>query len=107
TGKIGIAKVIIRTRQYLAAGKPQEEALMLELMHFQDELVASDEIKLPSGKQAAGKRELESAKSLISGMTSEWDASKYHDEYREALEKLIEEKVEHPHAKLPTPHAAK
>jgi DNA end-binding protein Ku len=104
TGKIGIAKVVIKTRQYLASVKPQDEVLMLELMHFADELVEPDGLKLPSAKQHAGKRELEMAEALISGMTSKWEPDKYHDEYREALEKVIQEKIEHPDAKVK--HAA-
>lgn len=107
TGKIGIAKVVIRTRQYLAGVKPQEDALMLELMHFQEELVETEELKLPSGKKASGKRELEMAKSLIAGMTSDWNPEKYHDDYREALEKLIEEKIEHPEQKISHTHKPK
>ena len=50
TGKIGIAKVVIKTRQYLAGVKPQEGALMLELMHFADELVDTDALKFPPPK---------------------------------------------------------
>lgn len=99
TGKIGIAKVVIKTRQYLAGVRPQEGALMLELMHFAEELVEADALKIPSGKQKSGPRELEMATSLIESMTSEWDPTKYHDEYREALEKVIQEKIEHPEQK--------
>ncbi len=100
TGKIGIAKVVIKTRQYLAAVKPQENALSLELMHFADELVDADGLKLPASKKHAGKRELDMAKALIAGMTSHWDPEKYHDDYREALEKVIEEKIEDPDKKV-------
>ena len=50
TGKIGIAKVVIKTRQYLAGVRPQEGALVLELMHFKDELVDSDGLKIPAGE---------------------------------------------------------
>src|SRR3954469_22866312 len=67
TGKIGIAKVVIKTRQYLASVKPQEDVLMLELMHFADELVEPEGLKLPGANQHAGKRELEMAEALISG----------------------------------------
>lgn len=107
TGKIGIAKVVIKTRQYLASVKPQEGALMLELMHFADELVDTDALKLPKAKKTTGKRELEMATSLIKGMTSAWDPEKYHDDYREALEKVIQEKIEHPHAHQKAPATAK
>jgi DNA end-binding protein Ku len=92
--KVGIAKVVIKTRQYLAGVKPEDGALVLELMHFADELADTAKLRLPK-KREAGKRELEMAKALIGSMTSKWDPQKYHDEYREALMEVIEDKVEH------------
>ncbi|HEX5177565.1 MAG TPA: Ku protein [Chthoniobacteraceae bacterium] len=93
TGKIAIAKVVIKTRQYLAAVKPQENGLMLELMHFADELIDVSEFKVPKARDV-GKKELEMAKALVASMSAEWDPEKYRDDYKEALEKLIEEKIE-------------
>ena len=93
TGKIAIAKVVIKTRQYLAAVKPQENGLMLELMHFADELIDVSEFKVPAAR-SLGKKEIEMAKALVASMSSEWDPGKYRDDYKEALEKLIEEKIE-------------
>jgi DNA end-binding protein Ku len=94
TGKIGIAKVVIKTRQHLAAVKPQDQGLVLELMHFANELVDISNIKLPSVRDV-GKKEIDMAKALIESMTDKWDPERYHDDYRERLEELIEEKVEH------------
>ena len=94
SGKIGIARVVIKTRQHLAAVKPEKKGLMLELMHFASELIDDEEFKAPKAK-AAGKAELQMAKQLINSMTSEWKPDAYTDEYHEALEKMIEEKVEH------------
>ncbi|SRR5581483_9590289 len=96
TGKIGIAKVVIKTRQYLAGVKPHEKGLVLELMHFAEELVDAGEFKIPD--RAVGKKELDMAKSLVSSMSDEWKPEKYHDDYKEKLEKVIEEKIEHPEA---------
>jgi DNA end-binding protein Ku len=92
-GKIAIAKVVIRTRQHLAAVKPQKHGLMLELMHFPSELVDETEFKQPAEK-GVGKSEMQMAKQLISSMTSDWHPEQYTDEYREALEKMIEEKIQ-------------
>ncbi len=92
TGKIGIAKVVIKTRQHLAAVKPQEKGLMLELMHFASELIDAGEFKLPDAVQPR-KKELQMAEALIDSMSDEWNADKYVDEYRAALEKVIEEKA--------------
>lgn len=93
TGKIAIAKVVIKTRQYLAAVKPQENGLMLELMHFADELIDVDEFKVPTSRDL-GKKEREMAKALVASMSGKWDPDKYRDDYKDALEKLIEEKIE-------------
>src|ERR1700733_12212043 len=93
TGKIAIAKVVIRARQHLAAVKPQKKGLMLELMHFPKELLDVSEFKEPAEK-TVGKSEMNMAKQLIESMTTGWEPEKYDDEYHEALEKMIEEKVE-------------
>ena len=102
TGKIAIAKVVIRTRQHLAAVKPQKKGLMLELMHFPKELIDVSEFNEPAEK-TIGKAEMQMAKQLIESMTTDWEPEQYTDEYHEALEKLIEEKVEHPDKKEAAP----
>lgn len=102
TGKIAIAKVVIKTRQHLAAVKPQEKGLMLELMHFADELIDVDEFKVPTAKEV-GKKELEMARALVASMSGKWEPEKYHDDYKDALEKLIEQKVERGDEATPKP----
>jgi DNA end-binding protein Ku len=94
SGKIAIAKVVIRTRQHLAAVKPQKKGLMLELMHFPEELLDASEFKEPVEK-TVGKAEMQMAKQLIESMTSAWKPEQYTDEYHKALEKMIDEKIEH------------
>jgi DNA end-binding protein Ku len=91
--KVGIAKVVIKTRQYLAGVKPEDGALVLELMHFADELADPEKLHLPK-KVEVGKREMDMAKSLIDSMSGKWNPEKYRDDYREALMEVIEEKVE-------------
>ena len=93
SNKVGIAKVVIKTRQYLAGVKPLKHALVLELMHFADELADPEKLRVPK-KLEVGKRERDMAKALVESMTSKWDPGKYHDDYREALMDVIEEKVE-------------
>lgn len=104
--KIGIAKVVIKVCQHLAAIKPQKNALMLELMHFPEELLNSSEVKAPSTK-GASKPEMNMAMQLIETMTTAWKPEMYHDDYHEALEKLIQKKVEHGGEKLPAPNKVK
>jgi len=93
SGKVGIAKVVIKTREYLAGVKPEDGVLVLELMHFADELADPGKLHLPK-KIDVGKREMNMAKSLIDSMSSKWNPEKYKDDYREALMEVIEEKVE-------------
>jgi DNA end-binding protein Ku len=93
SNKIGIAKVVIKTRQYLAGVKPEDGALLLELMHFADELADPQKLHLPK-KTEVGKREMTMARSLIDSMSSKWDPEKYKDDYKEALMEVIEEKVD-------------
>src|SRR2546429_5753190 len=93
TNKVGVAKVVIKTRQYLAGVKPEDGALVLELMHFADELADPEKLHVPK-KMEVGKREMSMAKSLIDTMSSKWNPEKYKDDYREALMEVIEEKVE-------------
>ncbi|PYL29507.1 MAG: Ku protein [Verrucomicrobia bacterium] len=92
TNKVGVAKVVIKTRQYLAGVKPEDGALVLELMHFADELADPGKLHVPK-KTEVGKREMSMAKSLIDSMSSKWNPEQYKDDYREALMEVIEEKV--------------
>src|SRR6476659_289415 len=91
--KVGIAKVVIKTRQYLAGVKAMKDVLVLELMHFAEELADAEKLHVPK-KLEPGKRELDMAKALVDSMSSKWEPEKYHDDYREALMDVIEEKVE-------------
>lgn len=106
SGKLGIAKVIIRTREHLAGVKAQGNVLILEIMHFGDELVDADDVKSPKSG-AAKEREISMAKKLIDGMTTKWDPAKYEDEYKTQLMAMIEEKVKHPNQKHDVPHDKK
>jgi len=92
SGKVGIAKVVIRTRQYLAAVIPRGKVLVLELLRFPHELRSADELELPEKKEA-GEKEVQMAERLIEGMVNDWDPEKYRDDYRADLLKMIEKRV--------------
>jgi len=92
--KIAIAKVVLKTRQHLAAVKPQKDGLMLELMHFPEEVLDTSDFKAPVAK-TAGKAEITMAMKLVESMTETWRPEKYKDDYREALEEMIEDKIAH------------
>ena len=94
-GKAGIATVVIRTKQYLAAVVPQGDALVLNTLRYHKELKAAKDIdldeKLKGAKVSA--KEIDMALRLIEDMADEWKPERYHDTYHEDLLKRIEEKV--------------
>ncbi|HEV8544459.1 MAG TPA: Ku protein, partial [Verrucomicrobiae bacterium] len=104
TGKVGIARVVLKTRQHLAAVKPKSNALVLELMHFPDEVLEPEGLDLPRDERL-GKKEMDMAKSLVETMSDKWDAKEFHDEYRKKLIKLIEEKAAQDGKEIPGPKA--
>ncbi len=91
-GKIAIAKAVIKTRQHLAALKPQEKGIILEVMRFREELLDASEFKLPLEKGASA-AEISMARKLVESMTVKWNPELFHDDYREMLEKVIERKI--------------
>lgn len=93
SGRTGIAKVVIKTRQHLAAIKPNGQLLALELMHFASEIVDPADLRVPAAGKT-GRREQDMARTLIDQMTVKWDPARYADDYRSALLELIERKVE-------------
>lgn len=96
TGKVGVARVVIRTREYLAAVVPKKHALMLVLMRFQQELVDPDEFSIPEEDlkhYRISERELTMAEQLIESMTSTWNPGEFTDEFRERLRKVIEKRM--------------
>jgi DNA end-binding protein Ku len=94
TGKVGIATVVIRSKQHLAAVMVDDKALVLEILRWNDELLDLDEFALPDGgKKAIGDKELDLAKRLVADMTQDWMPEQYHDTYREDLEAQIERRV--------------
>ncbi len=102
--KIAIAKVVIRDKQYLAALMPLENALVINLLRFQQELISMENFAFPT-KDAKdynlNPSELKMAEQLIDTMTEKWQPEKYHDDYREKLFKWIEEKASTQKVKKP------
>ncbi|MDB6030265.1 MAG: Ku protein [Verrucomicrobiales bacterium] len=102
SGKAGVSKVVIRPpREHLAVVRPLDGVLMLELMHFSDELRDPSELKIAA--QAVGQKELDMALSLINNMSGRWEPQKYRDEYRDALMDMIQQKIKSKGKKLPAP----
>lgn len=96
TGKVGVARVVIRTREYICAVMPEDDALIMILLRYPQELVALDEYKLPHGNTSeyrVAQKELDMAKQLIESMTSDWSPDDYQDEFRERLSEIIKKRM--------------
>jgi len=94
TGKIGVAKVAIRSREYLAAVKPDGLFLMLELMHFAQEVLEPEGLRTVTGAELSAK-EIQMAKALIDSLAGEWQPEQYEDSYQKAVQDVIQAKIEH------------
>lgn len=92
SGMVGIAKVVLRNREHLAAIRVRGDALMLETMHFASEVRKAESI--PPGDIEVGQRELDMAQMLIKAMSDKFDPEKYTDNYTTALTELIDQKVQ-------------
>jgi DNA end-binding protein Ku len=96
SGKAGVARVVMRQKQYLCALRPTENGMIaMSTMNYGDEVVSPDAIEeLDSLADAeATDREVKMAEQLIESLTSDWDPSKYSDTYRERVLELIEKKA--------------
>lgn len=96
TGKVGVARVVIRTREYLCAVVPEGDALVLMMLRYPQELVDPEEYKLPGGKAADYRitaKEREMAETLIGSMSATWKPDDYQDEFRKRLETIIKKRI--------------
>jgi DNA end-binding protein Ku len=92
SGRIGIAKFILRDAQHLAAVEVIDEAMVLSVMRFAQELADVSQFAFPSPKDVR-KAELDMAKALVNSLAAEWDPAKYSDQYRENLMRIIKGKM--------------
>ena len=93
-GKVAIGRVVIRTKEYLAAIRPADGALMMTTMVFGDEVVAANKIdELPARSGRTSPKEMAMARRLIESLSVDFDPGRYHDEYRERVLELIERKA--------------
>ncbi len=92
SGKVGIAKIIIRSKEQLAVIRVYENTLVMETIHFPDEVRKAEDVPNVPAESTIAKKELETAILLIDQLTTAFDPTKYTDEYRTALLELIEAK---------------
>ncbi|QJE02713.1 Ku protein [Massilia forsythiae] len=112
-GKIGIANVVIRVKQHLAALVCVGDTIVLNTLRYPDEIRPTDELRIPGQDSKASRlteKELQMAKALVEGMSEKWKPQQYHDSYREDLMALVKKKIEANQTKTltaPEPEEAK
>jgi DNA end-binding protein Ku len=95
TNKVAIARVVIRSKEYLTAIRPAGDVLTMETMLFADELIDPGDIEeIPDEDVRATEREVDMARQLIESLATGFEPTKYHDEYRERVLELIERKAQ-------------
>ncbi|WP_332630341.1 Ku protein [Halalkalibacter flavus] len=92
SGKIGIAKIIIRSKEQLAVVRVYKDTLLMETIHFPDEVRNVQDVPNVPSEQLVEQKELDTALMLVEQLTTSFEPEKYKDEYRTALMELIEEK---------------
>ncbi|OMP65737.1 non-homologous end joining protein Ku [Domibacillus epiphyticus] len=92
SGKIGVAKIMIRSKEQLAVVRVYKETLLMETIHFPDEVRNVQDVPNVPSNPSVNKKELDTALMLVEQLTTTFEPEKYHDDYRTALMELIEEK---------------
>ncbi|MEU0256192.1 Ku protein [Streptomyces sp. NPDC006184] len=93
--KVGIATFVMRSKQYLIALRAGNEVLVLQTLHWTDEIrdPGQELPELPSSRAGRGKQ-LDMALQLVDALSSDWEPSRYHDTYQEKVRELVEAKAE-------------
>jgi DNA end-binding protein Ku len=101
-GLVGVATIVLREAQHLAALEVKKDAMVLTLMRYAEELVDTSEFSFPAAKDVR-KPELQMARTLVENLADKWDPSQYTDEYRANLMKIIKAKMKGKEAHLDVP----
>jgi len=96
SGRVGIGRFVLRTKPHLVALRPMEQVLALETLYFGDEVRDADRLVGGLSPGAVTQREVDISKQLVEALASEWDPSRFADEYREELLRMIAERTPEP-----------
>src|SRR5437763_16920624 len=94
SGMVAIARMVLRTKQYLVALRAVDDAIVLETLYYNDEVIDPDELEGVPHDVDVSDRELKIARQLIESLATEFEPERYRDEYRERVIELIEKKAE-------------
>jgi DNA end-binding protein Ku len=93
TGRVAIAKFALRDRERLVSVRPLDGALLLNTLHWPDEIRSTEDLELPEDVKVSAK-EIDMAETLVKAMATKFDPGEYKDEYKEAVEEIVKAKVE-------------
>jgi DNA end-binding protein Ku len=93
TGKVAIGKIALRDREHLCRLALHEQGLLLNTLHWPDEIRSAGDLSIPDGKVDVKKGELDMAVMLIENLSAHFDPARHHDSYREALLEVVESKL--------------
>jgi DNA end-binding protein Ku len=91
-GRVAVGRFVLRSKQYLACIRPADDVLVLHTMWFPDEVRDPKDLDVP-GKVKLTPKELKAARQLLDSLTADWDPDRYHDTYRQQVEKLLKAKA--------------
>ena len=92
-GRVGIGRFVLRTKPHLVALRPMEHVLALETLYFGDEVRDASRLVSRPGRGAVTQREIDVSKQLVEALATDWDPSRFADEYREELMRMIAERT--------------
>ncbi|MFN2451198.1 MAG: Ku protein [Candidatus Dormibacteria bacterium] len=108
TGKVAIGKIALRDREHLCRLALHDQGLLLNTLHWPDEIRDAGELSLPEREVEVHKRELDMAVMLVDNLSASFDPARYRDEYREAVIEVVEAKLhDQPARKAPAAEPAK
>ena len=93
-GRVAVGKIAFHDREHMATLRPHGKGVVVNTLHWPDEIRSMDELNLPEEEIKIDQREMAMAKMLIDNLTEEFDPARYHDEYREALQRVAEAKAD-------------
>ncbi len=103
TGRMAIAKIALRDREHLAALHPNGHGIMMNTLNWPDEIRSTEGLKGLEGEVKINPKELEMAKALIESLADSFDPSRFKDEYREAVMKVVQAKIDGEVVEAPQP----
>jgi DNA end-binding protein Ku len=106
TGRIGVGRVVLRTKEQVVAVRASDGALRMHTMHAADEIVSGKDLDVPKPRKKPPDREVKMAEALVSQLAADFDPKRYKDTYRKRVEKLLDQKAKGKEIRVEKPEPA-